>query len=216
MVEPLTDEYAAAYLDGEGCFRYDKGIEVRIESTYPHTLTRYEATYGGSVYNAREPTEKDRRKFRWGVYGLDAYKVCERVLPYLIEKKPQAELLVRIYDLQVKYPCGQYHSRADGIKRDMRDMAKELTRLKRIVYPKLDVPTFRKDQQRWAQPVGVSGYHGVVRWGKKWASVIYVGGVQHTQGGFHTNLEAAINHDKRAIMTLGRARAILNFPDAGY
>jgi hypothetical protein len=92
---PTWLAYIAGYLDGEGSFApVGGGIRVSVSNCFPWMLSALCQEFGGRVY-IKSTTEGNRRtSYQWDVYGENAVKCCESVLPYLIEKKPQAELVL--------------------------------------------------------------------------------------------------------------------------
>lgn len=92
----LTSEYAAAFLDGEGCFRIGGGTGTPMISCknqhYPTVLAFLEK-YGGNVLSHQQPLN-GRWIHEWYCYGAKALAVVEDTIEYLWQKKPQAELLI--------------------------------------------------------------------------------------------------------------------------
>jgi len=115
--------YLAGFLDGEGSFGfYSASPRVAVSNCYPPVLLYLSAAFGGKVWaDVKRSNPMQRRLFRWAVFGDNARACCELVLDYLFEKKPQAEILLRIAD----YPA-QSATRAR--------LAKTLKTLKRIEY----------------------------------------------------------------------------------
>jgi hypothetical protein len=122
--QKLTDPelaYFAGYLDGEGCFMYGNSPEVDISNTYPHTLMEFKAAFNGAVALKSRGEGRTRTSYRYRVSGSNAIRLCKAVLPYLKEKKSQAETLITMFEL----PRGS---------ESFRVLMQELTRLKRINY----------------------------------------------------------------------------------
>ena len=89
--------YIAGFLDGEGTFDFHSGTpRVRAVNCYPATLQWLRALYGGAIRVTEPSFPNHRRVFRWRVTGQEARTLCRQVLPYLVEKRPQAALLLRI------------------------------------------------------------------------------------------------------------------------
>lgn len=82
--------YYAGILDGEGCISYYKSLSVAVEGLYPKTLIDMHTVFGGSVSEIKRGNK--RRYYRWRIYGKEAARCLEMLLPYLREKKEQAEL----------------------------------------------------------------------------------------------------------------------------
>tara|TARA_R110000787_G_scaffold186566_4_gene298277 strand:+ start:4134 stop:4364 length:231 start_codon:yes stop_codon:yes gene_type:complete len=75
--------------------------------------------YGGKVAR-RDALENGREYFQWRIYGDNAIHFIHEVRPYLWEKLPQADLVLRIRDTK---PGAQ----RDGLK-------SQLKKLKRLEY----------------------------------------------------------------------------------
>jgi len=86
-------------MDGEGCFRANKGnIEVQIKNTYPHVLHYIQGFFGGSVREEKREVVnyKHRTAFCFSIYGESAREMVRCLLPYLREKKTQASLTLEL------------------------------------------------------------------------------------------------------------------------
>ena len=94
--------WAAGLLDGEACFRIDKrgGVRVAVDSTSKSTVERLFDILGGSCSVHSRRTAAGRPVFHWRVNGKEAVSVCILLIPFLVEKKRQAELL----SIAQKYP----------------------------------------------------------------------------------------------------------------
>lgn len=90
--------YVAGLLDGEGCIRYGGCSErVSITSCYPHHLIEIRDTLGFGKLRKNPPRKPtDRTCYRLEMSGLHACSFVLAVLPFLREKKYQAELLLAI------------------------------------------------------------------------------------------------------------------------
>ncbi len=82
--------YYAGIIDGEGCISYYKSLGVSVEGLYPKTLIEMHTVFGGSVSEIKRANK--RRYYRWRIYGQDAGRCLQMLLPYLREKKEQAEV----------------------------------------------------------------------------------------------------------------------------
>ncbi len=89
--------WLAGFMDGEGCirvhYRPDSG-KWRLKATVVQKdwrpLTRYKALFGGQVYFSQQ-----RQVHSWEVSGPDAVLTLKTLLPYLDEKKIQAEVALK-------------------------------------------------------------------------------------------------------------------------
>lgn len=88
--------YAAAFLDGEGCFTMGHNCKpvVACENTYAPIIKWLHYLFGGSLTTTHPRNPKHRPTLRWAVVCHDAEEVCLTVLPYLKEKAQQAIGLV--------------------------------------------------------------------------------------------------------------------------
>ncbi len=93
--------YVGGLLDGEGCFRISKTPTICVESTSKSTVEKLYEVFGGKCKAEKRLTNSGRQVFKWSVYGKAATHVCDSVLPFLVEKKLQAELLLLFY----RYPA---------------------------------------------------------------------------------------------------------------
>ncbi len=87
----ISPEYLAGFLDGEGCFRINSGSTPYVSATNKSipVLLAIQALYGGNVRHSGQGA------FRYEATGDRALSILRTVLPYLMEKKPQAELVLR-------------------------------------------------------------------------------------------------------------------------
>ena len=95
--ERLTKEwlsYVAGYLDGEGCFVYDHSPTIQVASVFPYTLRLFAESFGGTV-KKRIPNDGIRKVYYdYRTFGDKTIDLIKLTLPYLHEKKQQAELIL--------------------------------------------------------------------------------------------------------------------------
>ena len=98
--KPISDwlSYVAGYIDGEGCFSFNRSPEVSVTNTFPYTLRKLAEMFGGVVRTRTQPD--GREYFQWRIYGDNAIDFIHQVRPYLWEKLPQADLVLRIRDTE--------------------------------------------------------------------------------------------------------------------
>ena len=119
MGDSLSPEYIAGFLDGEGCFRFNRTLVIECATTYPETLETLCQQYGGRFRPMIKPGGKPM--FRWSITGPSAMRVIEDIYPHMREKRVQASILRRV----LRYPP----------KTAMRSAyLRELKALKRIPY----------------------------------------------------------------------------------
>ena len=87
--------YAAGFVDGEGCFSISKAgkISLGIVNTSRETLEHLRDTLGVGVVQNRK-ARVNKNQFVYRAYGDNCIFVAKALLPYLIEKRSQAELLI--------------------------------------------------------------------------------------------------------------------------
>lgn len=98
-----TLAYAAGYLDGDGCFSINKKINpikyhsrITVSSTDITILEFFKENFGGSCFLSNENIRYKNFKpiYQWVVVGKKAINLTEKLLPYLIEKKIDANFLL--------------------------------------------------------------------------------------------------------------------------
>tara|TARA_R110002020_G_scaffold168090_1_gene356764 strand:+ start:18350 stop:18742 length:393 start_codon:yes stop_codon:yes gene_type:complete len=117
--------YLAGYIDGEGCFTVSSGTRIAVSNTYIPGLLKMQERWGGSVRRMSGTNPNARTGWQWQLGGENCRHLLRLLLPYLKEKRDQAELVLEWF--------------AAPPKSLTRSVAKaELSRLKRIDY---DYPT---------------------------------------------------------------------------
>lgn len=94
---PTELAYFAGFVDGEGCFGYYTTPRLAVVNTYLPVLKELQTAFGGtwSMRGNRSPTVH-RTCYAWAVTGGNALRAVEELLPYLREKRAQAQLLLAI------------------------------------------------------------------------------------------------------------------------
>jgi hypothetical protein len=136
--------WAAGFLDGEGCIRvvnHDAKrrrtsshlLHVHVVQVSREPLDALRALFGGGIYRSHRtnPGRNCRPAWTWSVYGQVAASAVKQMLPYLIVKRPQAELAVSI-DWVVQYR-GNQNRRAmpDSERRRRADVCAQIKLLNR-------------------------------------------------------------------------------------
>lgn len=108
--QKLDRRYVAGYLDGEECIRATLaknkknacGLHVFITNTHLPTLEVFEQQFGGKTSLRTKPNKKHRTQYQWRISSRKVIKnFLSFVLPYLREKKPQAELALQFCNLPI-------------------------------------------------------------------------------------------------------------------
>jgi len=94
----LTDlAWAAGLVDGEGCVQVRGSVALDVQSTSRRIVERLYEILGGRCYIEKRRTRYNRPVFRWRIYGQDAVAALDHLMPFLIEKKKQAQLACCYY-----------------------------------------------------------------------------------------------------------------------
>jgi len=105
--------YMAGIVDGEGCIRFSHRIykktksisylpKIDICNTQEVLPRRFQFAFGGGVYKERK-REGCKVSWRWVVQGEVAYVCAKALLPYLVIKRAQAELIIQSWEDHTKY-----------------------------------------------------------------------------------------------------------------
>lgn len=119
-MEETFKAYVAGFIDGEGFVDIhrqatektmkSRGLKnpsfqpiVQISNSNKEVLDKIHATYGGSIYSRRK---KDGHKqiYSFVVTARKAEKLLTDILPYLVIKKIQAELVLKFYSEGIAFP----------------------------------------------------------------------------------------------------------------
>lgn len=120
---PISIEYLAGFLDGEGCFTKDGRIHV---TSTDHVLLRaLAACFGGKVYPKKGPAHC-AEAYQWNVPRATCRQLLARVIPHLRTKR---EVAITVWALAMLPPR---ISRADRDRQERRDRLRaEVARLNR-------------------------------------------------------------------------------------
>jgi len=124
-VRPLIDvelSWLAAYTDGEGYMDLDTSARVVWTATHRPTLEYIQSLVGGKFRTLAKQATQRKPRYQVTLTGPRARTVLAQVLPWLREKKPQAELIL-------SYVPGRPGRRDDARlaqKADIRRRLKEL------------------------------------------------------------------------------------------
>lgn len=121
--------WAAGFIDGEGCFTStNTGVFVRVAHSHKPSLEFLLELFGGTLHehNHGRPAHY-KRIWRWVVCGEEAKSTCEKLLPYLKEKLPQANLILEILNTRT----GRGIRPSQELKEYRVKLKQELSELKR-------------------------------------------------------------------------------------
>lgn len=93
--------YMAGLFDGEGCVMWERGPRISITSCWPHHLYWIARSFGfGKVRVVRYNDGVNRTSFRMEMSGKNALAFMEKLRPFMMEKRYQADILIEM----VRYP----------------------------------------------------------------------------------------------------------------
>ena len=132
--------WAAGFVDGEGCITinrskyyrdkakwyYQPAIQVAQTIKGEVAILKLQKIFGGYVYHYKEKRNR-LDTVSWGTRSRDSQKVALALLPYLILKRPQAELLLDFYK------CMEMKEKAYRLRdKDYDDRAKLWEKMKNL------------------------------------------------------------------------------------
>ena len=94
-LKPTDLAYMAGFFDGEGCVLPDA---IQVDNTCPHPLELFRDTWGGKIILKKKQNGVARTQYRWVSYGETARTAARDMLPYLKEKKSQAEIFLTMLE----------------------------------------------------------------------------------------------------------------------
>lgn len=94
--------YLAGYIDGEGYICWGGSPQLSLESCHPEPMRFMQKIYGGKVIPRKRHGVGQTKRTVWRLrYGSDlCIKILDQLSPFMIEKKQQAEAIVKIRALQ--------------------------------------------------------------------------------------------------------------------
>ena len=96
----LTDlAWAGGLIDGEGCITIHSGtVKLDVQSTSRITIETLHRLFDGKCAVESRRAKSGRTVFKWSMYGKRACALLSRIIPYMVEKKKQAQLAVSYYN----------------------------------------------------------------------------------------------------------------------
>ncbi|MGB2841064.1 MAG: hypothetical protein WBC40_01080 [Halobacteriota archaeon] len=121
LVEEIDYARLTAYIDGEGTIAIAKQpvkkgrvsnsyrLLMMVSNTEKKLPNWCKAHFGGSVHTSRNDVRPGRKKlYQWVIGTHDSAKLLEKIKPYLIIKRDQAELGLEFYEKCIKrHPSGK-------------------------------------------------------------------------------------------------------------
>lgn len=94
----ISAEYLAGFLDGEGCIGiYGKPLRVVVTLVQAELdiLLRIQTQYGGKIKTRKRSSPKHNQVWALVWNASSAVDLLEKLFPYLIVKRPQAQLVLQ-------------------------------------------------------------------------------------------------------------------------
>jgi hypothetical protein len=128
----MSPEYIAGLFDGEGCILVTRGsLRVQIAGCYRPTIEALPEQFGGWICRDKDKGPSYKTCYRWVITCSPAQAFLRTILPYLREKREQAELALQITYLP-QYFKGAVSKRLTQSERLVREhVDRELRRAKR-------------------------------------------------------------------------------------
>lgn len=140
MEKELEYAWAAGFIDGEGCIRVSRfvvsptytshNLRLQVGVCHLESLERLKGIFGvGGIYLAAQRSAKQNEAYTWVVTGLDAIAVIKHIMPFLVTKRVEAQVALRMEPLLgFTY---KFRQRVDPeIVRQREEICKELRDLK--------------------------------------------------------------------------------------
>jgi len=102
-MKKITPQYIAGFFDGEGCISANEwgAIFIIVVNTDERVIRAIRDYFNfGRVKRESPKQENHRTRYIWQVSSWQAYEVLEKIKPYLIIKKEQAEIAMRLQEMQ--------------------------------------------------------------------------------------------------------------------
>lgn len=183
--------YLAGFADGEACFQvaHKSSHHHSIGQKYRPILDVFHRCYEGSI------CQKKKGNFEWTV-NTRGKEFLEDILPYLIGKKKQAELILTMKT-----------NEAPEIHKLLREMKGNYNKqLKEKVFE-------RKLHKKPKQPNRSSSYRGVSKCGKKWRAGITFENKKYDLRTYTLEIDAAKAYNKKAIELFGDDACLNEIPN---
>lgn len=134
--------WLAGFIDGEGTIRVGKHISKRgyqqwdtvlsAANTHKPTLEWIQGHLGGGVYKVCKSPQGNRRvAWAWKIVGKQAVDAVGLLLPYLITKKKQAEVIIAFYKTRGFKRKTPFDRVPDNVTAERTKLAAELKELNR-------------------------------------------------------------------------------------
>lgn len=109
--DEVINAYLAGIIDGEGHISINRNkncpqrrrnpryqAEIAVVNTDIRLMEFLVENVGGSYYQRKKVKEWHKDTYSWKVTSTTARDLCVKLLPYLLLKKGQAELIIKLYE----------------------------------------------------------------------------------------------------------------------
>lgn len=93
--------YLAGFFDGEGCISVFKQgdklvVAAVVGGTHEDSILRFQRAFGGHIVHTKPNIRLNyKAQYQWRVQGSRALAAISAMAPFLVVKKPQAEVALR-------------------------------------------------------------------------------------------------------------------------
>ena len=92
----ISNEYAAGFIDGEGCINVSSNktnifIRVLVVNTNRHVLELLQERWGGDIRQNKQHNKTWKVSYTWRVQHKSCLNLLNDIYPFLIVKKQQVE-----------------------------------------------------------------------------------------------------------------------------
>lgn len=109
---PTIDAYAAGLIDGEGCISiahaddrvFYPRLDIGMSAKGLPVLQRMLEIYGGSIQRTRAKSARWEEAQAWRLFGKPLKAMLRRVEPYLVLKREQARIALRLIEMTERLP----------------------------------------------------------------------------------------------------------------
>ena len=147
--------YIAGIVDGEGCIDITRsrnknttdslGSRIQVVMTEEYIPKWLQLSFGGSVNKYKPRTPNRQPSYAWQANGRTAITFLNAILPYLIIKRPQAEIVIRLEALKPRY--GFRSSPMEKFLQEIEARKLKNTRGRDLIAPKIESLTSPKSEE---------------------------------------------------------------------
>lgn len=145
-----TIAYCAGYIDGDGCFSIQRIVRnttgtvkyhpsIIVSSTDINVLNLFRETFGGTVTLSSKKIAEWKPQYHFYFGGKKCLKMCEEILPFLVEKREECEIFLKFLKTACKEEREILFQKIKSIKNESnlitRENTESLKEIKNTVEP---------------------------------------------------------------------------------